>query len=258
MISSRHDAAAPLDQLGSMAASLSRGASVKKAVLFDLDGTLYDRDTLVDTLFADQHSRFLGSVAGCIREDFVRRAAELDDHGYKEKTELYRTLADEFGFDGALANRLRDDFWARYVESCETTADTLQTLETLKGAGLALGVITNGSSPLQDSKLEALGLTEFFDVVVISEVEGVRKPDPVIFSRALDRCGVVAKDAVFVGDHPEADIGGARSSGLLPIWKRVPYWHMPFEDVLTIDQLSEILPVCLGGAQPHGTDVRAG
>jgi len=47
-------------------------------------------------------------------------------------------------------------------------------------------------------------------------------------------------ESMFVGDHPEADIAGARNAGMLPVWKRKPYWEVP-EDVQRIDQLGEIL-----------------
>ena len=88
-------------------------------------------------------------------------------------------------------------------------------------------------------------MASFFDVVLISEAEGVRKPDRAIFARALERCGVAPADAIFVGDHPEVDVAGARAAGMVPVWKRVPYWKMAFEDVLIVDTLSEILPTCL-------------
>jgi putative hydrolase of the HAD superfamily len=50
---------------------------------------------------------------------------------------------------------------------------------------------------------------------------------------------------LFVGDHPEVDIAGARAAGLTAVWKRVPYWEMTCGDVLTIDALTELLPVCV-------------
>jgi FMN phosphatase YigB (HAD superfamily) len=65
------------------------------------------------------------------------------------------------------------------------------------------------------------------------------------FTLARERCEVDASEAVFVGDHPQADVAGARAAGLIAVWKRVPYWQMPFQDVLVVDHLSEILPLCL-------------
>jgi putative hydrolase of the HAD superfamily len=92
-----------------------------------------------------------------------------------------------------------------------------------------------------------------FDVVLISEAEGVRKPSAEIFRRALQRCEVEAGESVFVGDHPETDIEGARHAGLLPIWKHVSYRLLVTENVLTVHRLVDILPICPGERSAPGT-----
>jgi putative hydrolase of the HAD superfamily len=222
-----------------------------KAVFFDLDGTLYDRDELVRAVAAAQFDGFRDHLAGIDRNVFIERVFVLDDHGYKDRATLYSEVIAELGLETALAGRLEHDFSARYLESCSATPDTLDTLRQLRAHGLRVGVITNGAARIQSAKLVALGLSDYFDVVLISEVEGVRKPDAVIFRRALERCRVEAHEAVFVGDNPEADVFGAMAAGLRPIWKRVPYWGMSDPSVPTIDSLSEILPICLGSGGVH-------
>jgi putative hydrolase of the HAD superfamily len=88
-----------------------------------------------------------------------------------------------------------------------------------------------------------------FDVVLISEEEGIRKPDARIFDRARERCGVDhPSEAMFVGDHPEVDVAGAHAAGMVAVWKRVPYWTLSTEGAVTIDQLSEILPIVVSTA----------
>jgi len=217
-----------------------------KAVLFDLDGTLYDRDELVRAIVAAQFDGFREHLAGVDKNVFVERVFVLDDHGYKDRAALYSEVISEFGLETALADRLERDFVTRYLASCNATPDTIDTLRQLKAHGLRVGVITNGAAHIQTSKLLALGLADYFDAVLISEVEGVRKPDAAIFSRALERCEVRAHETVFVGDNPEADVFGAMAAGIRPIWKRVSYWRMSDPSVPTIDLLSEILPICLG------------
>jgi putative hydrolase of the HAD superfamily len=113
-------------------------------------------------------------------------------------------------------------------------------LKTLRERGKKLGLITNGPTEWQSRKIECMGLAPLFDAVVISEAEGVRKPDPRIFERALERCGVRADESMFVGDPPEIDIQGAVGAGLVPVWKAAPYWQAP-DHILRIDQLSELL-----------------
>ena len=114
--------------------------------------------------------------------------------------------------------------------------------------GLKLAVITNGENAMQRRKMAAMGVEQFFDAVLVSEDEGVRKPDAEIFRRALARCGVAAHEAVFVGDHPVADVEGAQRAGLTAVWKFVPYWQ-PVVATTVIRDLSEVLSL-LGPPSP--------
>ena len=169
----------------------------------------------------------------------------MDDHGYGEKAAGYQRLVVEWQLDPALADELCGHFWEHYDQHCSLSVDTATTLQTLRAHAKHIGVITNGGTERQRRKLAALGLEDAFDAVLISEVEGVRKPSAEIFRRALERCSVEPEESVFVGDHPDTDIEGARNAGLLPIWKYVPYWPLPAGDVLTVRRLIDILPTCL-------------
>ena len=62
--------------------------------------------------------------------------------------------------------------------------------------------------------------------------------------RALARCGVDAHETVFVGDHPIADVEGARRAGLVAIWKHVPYWPAVVHDAPVIHELAGVLAFC--------------
>jgi putative hydrolase of the HAD superfamily len=218
-----------------------------KAVFFDLDGTLYDRDALVLKIVEEQFVTFQKELQGLGETHFVQRIVQLDDHGYGDKVELYGKVALEWGLPSGVSGRLIDHFWSSYDRNCQLTEDTFGTLQTLRAHGKKLGVITNGRTMRQRQKLVCLGLEKFFDAVLISESEGVRKPDPAIFNMAAERCGVNSRESVFVGDHPEVDVAGSGAAGFIPIWKRVPYWRMGIENVQTVGRLSEILPICLAG-----------
>jgi putative hydrolase of the HAD superfamily len=63
-----------------------------------------------------------------------------------------------------------------------------------------------------------LGLTPFFEVVLISGDLGYRKPHGSVFEELIDQLGVQRDEIAFVGDDPDADIAGAIRSGLKPIW----------------------------------------
>ena len=90
------------------------------------------------------------------------------------------------------------------------------TLERLRHAGLRLGVVSNADGRA-GSVLAAAGLASSLDVIVDSHLEGVEKPDPEIFRRALVRLGAVAGRTLFVGDIVSIDVVGARNAGLRPV-----------------------------------------
>lgn len=80
-----------------------------------------------------------------------------------------------------------------------------------------LALISNFDHPPHAHAILAdLGLLPFFQAVVISGDVGVRKPDPRIFSFALDQTGLKPEEVVYVGDSVE-DVQGARAAGLYPI-----------------------------------------
>jgi putative hydrolase of the HAD superfamily len=91
--------------------------------------------------------------------------------------------------------------------------DVPAVLERLTDAGLQLGVVSNFEEWLE-RLLDQLEVSSYFDVRVISGVEGMEKPDPAIFHLALDRAGVDPKDAVYVGDNPVFDTEPAEALGM--------------------------------------------
>lgn len=88
-----------------------------------------------------------------------------------------------------------------------------EALERGQGCGLRYGVVSNSEGQLSEL-LARVGLLQFFEQVVDSGIEGVRKPDPEIFARALSRMQVSAAETLYAGDIPNVDVDGARAAGL--------------------------------------------
>jgi FMN phosphatase YigB (HAD superfamily) len=106
------------------------------------------------------------------------------------------------------------DFPSRY--RCEQAV--LDQLREARRRGWSLGVVTNGDAEGQARKLAAAGLDAEVDSICISGADGVRKPDPRIFALAAERVGIPLRPGWMIGDHPEADIAGARAVGLGTVW----------------------------------------
>jgi putative hydrolase of the HAD superfamily len=98
----------------------------------------------------------------------------------------------------------------------------LGVLQTLRDAGLTLGLITNGPSCLQREKLALLDLTPHLDHIVVDTEFGCPKPDPRIFAHAASLAGLAPDQLLFVGDTPAADIAGAAGAGWTAVWIRPP------------------------------------
>lgn len=112
-------------------------------------------------------------------------------------------------------------------------------LEKLKSNNLILGLITNGYGQFQMDNIIALGIDKYFDVILVSEWEGFKKPDPRIFNKSLEKLNVSADESIFMGDHPENDVIGAKKVGMKGIWKKDFQWDNVDADYI-VDDLMEL------------------
>lgn len=119
-------------------------------------------------------------------------------------------------------------------------------LATLSGRA-SLGLVTNGLSEVQRSRLSRLGVGEYFDSIVISGEVGVTKPRPDIFDIAFEQLGSPAKDStVIVGDSLTSDIAGGHGYGIATCWynpsgNRSEHPVEPTHVVTALDQLPALL-----------------
>jgi putative hydrolase of the HAD superfamily len=216
-----------------------------QAVVFDLDGTLLDRRRSFERFARDQWTRFSHVLQSVQPDEYVQTLIRVDGDGYAPRRELFTGLLTALGLPTDLADTLLTDYRARFPSACLLFPDVLQTLTALRASGHTLGLITNGSVRMQNGKLECLFPASTFDAVLISGAEGIHKPDPEIFRRALARLRADPARSVFVGDNPEVDIGGARAAGMLAVWRRDPTDSRQVEADAAIEEVGDLL-VLLG------------
>jgi HAD superfamily hydrolase (TIGR01662 family) len=90
------------------------------------------------------------------------------------------------------------------------------SLARARAAGLRVGVVSNSEGKLPEL-FERVGLAPHVELVVDSHHEGVRKPDPELFLRALARLGIAAERSVYLGDIPGVDVVGANAAGVAAV-----------------------------------------
>lgn len=92
--------------------------------------------------------------------------------------------------------------------------DAVATLSALSERGYRLGVISNTSSRTQVFRtLDEYGIADYFECVILSSIEGLRKPHPAIFEAALKAMGSTAPSTAYVGDTLSRDVIGAKRAG---------------------------------------------
>jgi putative hydrolase of the HAD superfamily len=153
---------------------------------------------------------------------------------------VYQAIIEELDIRGISWIDLYDDFEFRIADYYTPFPGLRETLDRLKSSGYQMGLISNGRHDFQMRSIRKLKIEEDFNVILISESEGVRKPDPEIFHRALHKLGRQPRESIFVGDHPDADIRGAHEIGMKTIWKRNDDFLPPPQADAILDDLEQL------------------
>lgn len=211
-----------------------------KAVVFDLDGTLLNREASVKIFIDKQYERLNKWLNHIPKNKYITRFIELDNRGYVWKDKVYQQLVDEFDITDLTWDELLQDYISQFKDSCVPFPNLISTLEELKNNNIVLGMITNGKGQFQMDNIKALGIEKYFKTILISEWEGNQKPEPLIFQIALDKLEVLPSECIFVGDHPEKDVKAAQNVGMKGVWKRDDQWDNVKADFI-VEDLQEIL-----------------
>jgi len=145
------------------------------------------------------------------REGFVFPDEMKRPHWTFQRT--YTALGLDETACAAVIERLAVSHVQRHVW-CSPDPAASRTLDALKQQGLILAVISNTEDGRLTDSLDAAGISDRFDLLIDSQLVGHRKPDAAIFKLTLDRLGIEAHEAAFVGDSYVHDALAARAMGL--------------------------------------------
>ena len=205
-----------------------------KTIIFDFDGTLRHDRPEASKLVA----QFIQDEGIQVSPETFRRARRwehfywgqskelaLDKEKYGEMDELFWTnylVRNLIAFDCStesaqeLAPQVVLHMQEAYQPKDWVPPDTLPTLQTLRGNGYKIGLLSNRRSPCND-RLEELGLDSCFDLVLVAGEVDAWKPEPVIFHEALNRLDSQASLTAHIGDNYYTDVLGAQGAGLQPV-----------------------------------------
>lgn len=203
-----------------------------KAVIFDYIGTLvcsqnYSMDDSKEKLY----SALVDSGFEIDRENFLKAYSQAHEkyqiirfEQFKEVTnavwvaEALRNLGFNVSEDDSRIKEALNVFFKDFIDTLALRPNAKKIITHAK-PNFKLGLISNFTyAPVIYASLKQLGINEFFNVVVVSEENGWRKPSKHIFQEALNKLQVNAQNAVFVGDSPIEDIKGAKEVGLKTVF----------------------------------------
>ncbi len=224
-----------------------------RLVAFDGDNTLWDFDramraalqsTLEELWIARPGPATAALTVGRMVAIRNRVASELEgrvvDLAVVRHAAFERTLEEVGVEDAALAARLNAMFFAVKARRLAPFDDAVPALERLSTV-YRTALLTNGNTEPAD-----MGLDEWLDPIVHSGRVGVSKPDPAVFEVLLERTGIDAADAVYVGDSLVDDVAGARAAGMRAVWVNRsgaanPTAIVPDAEVRSLLELAEVL-----------------
>lgn len=194
-----------------------------KAVVFDLDNTVYDYDychnRAMDKLkvYACQKYKLYDSE---FYEAFDKARKEvkeiLGDTGASHNRMLYMQLflenIKEKPIEGAL--ELYNVYWDSILSDMELFEYVLPIMKELQNRGITIGVLTDLTAQIQHRKIRKLNLVDYVNVLVTSEEAGAEKPSGIAFERVLNKLQCKPNEILMIGDSLEKDVDGAKQKGM--------------------------------------------
>ena len=236
-----------------------------QAVLFDLFDTLM--------IIEKNHAFYSPSLKSAhqvlVNNGVDVKYAAFRDAYTKARDELYvkaDMLLEEPHFNMRIANALErlgfcfdanskvvveatNAFCEGFMKYVRIDENAKSALEKLHGR-YKLGIVSNFAIPeCVDKLLVKHCLDKFFHVVVVSAAVNKRKPSPEIFQKALNKIGVTAENAMFVGDTADADIMGAKATGMKTIFierrlQKEVDTACPDRIIRSLNELTEAIESC--------------
>ena len=199
-------------------------------IFFDLDHTIWDFDrnaqeTLME-LFEHYNLHALGLDSP---QNFIQTYTENNHQLWAEyhlgkitkehlRSERFSKTFKELGVDPELVPHAFEEDYVRISPTKTNLFEGSEKVLAYLQQKYTLHIISNGFKETTLTKMRLSNLNPYFEHVIISEDVGVNKPDPAVFSYALNKAGATKEESIMIGDSLEADVRGAQDFGMRAIF----------------------------------------
>lgn len=195
-----------------------------KAIVFDLDDTLYDYSsvhklalrnvyevykTVVDASY-DEFVKDYNETKRIVKRSLSGSASSHNRIIYFQKMieAKHHTVRPE------IIMQLYHAYWDYLIDKMTLRTDALEMLKTIKAKCIKTAIVSDLTTYIQTRKIVRLQIGDYIDHLVTSEEAGTDKPHPYIFLLALQKLEVLPDETIMVGDNIKTDIEGANSVGI--------------------------------------------
>ncbi|WP_158056151.1 HAD family hydrolase [Halorussus halophilus] len=191
-----------------------------ETILFDLDGTLVDYER-PPTELLDHAFRRAGVEPFFEIGDYLDRFHEHTGPNVsidEVRARCFEAIAESYGRDPEVSREIAEIYAAErdhsQVAPLPGAHDLLETL----ASEYRLGLVTNGPPGMQTTKLEAAGLTDYFEELVFAGHDTAAKPEAEPFEVALNALDSTPERTLHVGNSISSDVAGAHAAGVGSVW----------------------------------------
>lgn len=151
-----------------------------------------------------------------LQKKLLSGAGDEEDRAEPDLTKVFAGLYEQKGctVTQELARMTAITFRTLSRQRLRVYAGVKETLTELHRKGSQIYLLSNAQRDFTRPELDMLGLTGYFDGVMISSEEGVKKPSGLFFNRLLERYGLDAGKCLMVGNDERSDIEGAIRAGM--------------------------------------------
>ena len=187
-----------------------------RAILFDLDDTLYDEMQFVKGGF-EAVSSYTSKNANVNQNVVYQLLLDvLEKHG---RGQTFDIALKKLGlYNKNLIPKLVE-VYRTHKPKLSLYSEVRTVLSTLRKQGYKLGLITDGNVKVQRNKVEALKIKDFFDCIIFSDEYGIekQKPNSFPYRKVMEELKVSARETIYIGDNPYKDFVSAKKLGIFTI-----------------------------------------